>query len=118
MAQLKHSDDHNTVIKKYSELIAKSNPNKFGIQTLFSEGKSVEVAGIIPDILLLNEEGSVLTAIEVETVSSVGSDTSTERWKQISGSVAEFQILLPKGTQARANRICKKLGIKARLQEY
>jgi len=118
MAQLKHSDDHDTVVRKYSELITKNNPNKFVIKTLLSEGKSVEVAGIIPDILLLNDEGSVLTAIEVETVSSVGSDTSTERWKQISGSVKEFQILLPKGTQARAKRLCKKLGIKARLQEY
>ncbi len=118
MAQLKHSDDHDTIVRKYSELIAKNNPDKYGIQSLLSEGKSVEVAGIIPDILLLNEDGSILTAIEVETVSSVGSDASTVRWKQISGSVKEFQVLLPKGTQARAKRLCKKLGIKARLQEY
>ncbi|MCF7810580.1 hypothetical protein K9N50_06295 [bacterium] len=118
MAKLSHSDDHETVIKKYSELIEKNNPDKFRIRTSLPGGEGLEIADMIPDIVLLDKDSEALIAIEAETVSSVGSDESVERWKAIAGAVKEFQILLPKGTQARANRICKKLGIKVRFQEY
>lgn len=119
MAQIFHHDDHDTVVRKYAELIMKNNPGQFKVTTNLDDSESVEVGGISPDIVLHDSSGNdLLTVIEVETAASVGSEQAEARWKPISEGAPVLQIIVPKGTQARARRICKKLGIKARFQEY
>lgn len=119
MAQIFHNDDHDTVVKKYAELVRKNNPEKFRVTMNMEEGKEVMIAGVAPDIIIKDASGvDILLAIEVETATSINSDQALERWKPIAEQVPVFQLLLPKGTVARAKRMCKKLGIKARFQEY
>ncbi len=119
MAQILHSDDHDTVVRKYTELVLKNNPDKFRIATNLEGSDRIMVAGLAPDIVIQDAKGAeILVAIEVETATSIDNNQAAERWKPISEKAPVFQLLLPKGTVARAKRICKKLGIKAKLQEY
>ena len=119
MAQIFPNDDHDTVVRKYAELVGKNNPDKFKVSTKLTSDKPVEIDGQVPDIVLQDASGSeILIAIEVETVSSISLEQAQECWKPVADAVPVFQILTPKGTTARVNRLCKKLGIKARLQEY
>jgi len=61
MAQLRHTDDHDTVIRKYSELITKNNPDEFKIITSLSEGENKKLEGIVPDILLQDKNNEIHT---------------------------------------------------------
>ncbi len=119
MAKIHSYDDHDTVVRKYAELVKKNNPDQFTVFTNLADSDVVRVGEIAPDIVLKDAKGSkILTAIEVETSISIDNTQAEERWKPIADAVASFQLLIPKGTLARANRICKKIGIKAKLQEY
>jgi len=119
MAKILSSDDHDTVVRKDAELVDKNNPGQYKVFTNLAGSDQVSVAGISPDIVLKHaESGQILTAIEVETDTSISGDSAEERWKTIAEAIPLFKILVRKGTLARAKRICKKLGIKARFQEY
>jgi len=119
MAKIHSYDDHDTVVRKYAELVQKNNPDQFKVFTNLADGDIAKVGGIAPDIVLKDTKGSkILTVIEVESSTSIDNTRAEERWKPIADAVKSFQLLIPKGTLARANRICKKIGIKAKLQEY
>ena len=118
MAQIYSSDDHDTIIRKFADQILKNNPDQFKAIVNLPEEKTIELAGIVPDILLVdptNDKPQV--AIEVETAETLTENHAETRWKPISTSVPRFQVVLPKGTVNRAKRYCKKLGIKAAFHE-
>ena len=119
MAQIFRDDDHDTVIRKYAELVEKNNPDQYVVKTSIAEKKPNLVGKIAPDIVLYSSSGDkIMTVIEVETDASLGNDTAEKRWKPISEEAPALQILVPKGAISKTNRICKKYGIKARIQEF
>ncbi len=119
MAQIFSDDDHDTVVKKYAELVQKNNPEQFRVYTILTEGNDIKLGGLTPDIVLSDNEGNkVITVIEVETATSIDLTQAETRWKPIASAVANFQLLVPKGTSGRAKRLCKKIGIKSKIQEY
>ena len=119
MAQIYHTDDHDTVVRKFAELVEKNNPGKFLVITALSEGKPVEVGGVRPDIILRSPDGKkTLLVIEVETADTINETQAAERWKPISTAAPAFQLVIPKGNLPRAKRFCRRLDIKARFQEF
>ncbi len=125
MAQIYRTDDHDTVLRKFAELIEKNNPGKFQISTALDEGGdrgdrgSVEIGGVKPDIVLKSSDGDqILLVIEVETSSTISLVQASQRWKPISAAAPAFQVVVPKGSLNSVRRLCRRLEIKARFQEY
>jgi len=118
MAQIYNTDDHDTIVRKFADQILKNSPDQFKAIVNLPEEKTIELAGIVPDILLVNPaDDKPQVAIEVETTETLSENRAETRWKPISTAVSRFQVVLPKGTVNRAKRYCKKLGIKAAFHE-
>ncbi len=118
MVQIFPNDDHDTIVRKFADMVRKNNPDLFRVVTNLPGDEAVEIAGTAPDILLLNPEDSApRVAIEVETAATVSQSRAEQRWLPIAGAVPKFQVVLPKGTVNRAKRYCKRLGIKAAFHE-
>jgi len=119
MAKILREDDHDTVVRKYAELVEKNNPDQYVVKTNIGGDRGNLIGEITPDIVLYNLSGEkIITAIEIETNESLSSKTAAMRWKPIIDRVPSLQILVPKGTAAKTKRICKKFGIKAKIQEF
>ncbi|MDP8237761.1 MAG: hypothetical protein P9X24_01610 [Candidatus Hatepunaea meridiana] len=119
MAQIFSYDDHDTVVRKYAELVQKNNPEQYRVVTCFDEGEKAELGGVIPDIALFDPKGTeIQTVIEVETATSISNIQAESRWKPIADAAPAFQLLIPKGALAKTKRLCKKIDIKAKYQEY
>jgi hypothetical protein len=114
-----HTDDHDTVIRKYAETVQKNNPDKYQVRMILDEEEITEIGGIKPDLILYspNTQEPVLV-IEVETLETLSESQAEERWLPLSKSTKSLQIIIPKGTLVRARGFCRKLGIKAGFQEY
>jgi hypothetical protein len=117
MVQIFHTDDHNSVAHKYADLVLKNNPGKYKVYVIGE--KPAKVGGLESDIVLKDPSGKKLVlAIEVETNDSLSLEQAEARWKPIAAKAPAFQVVLPKGTLARAKRFCKQLEIKAKFYEY
>ncbi len=114
MAQIFPTDDHNTIIRKFADQISKNNPDRYTVYVNLPGEENFEIAGMIPDILLVDPaESKPLIAIEVETAATLKDERVKDRWKPLSEAVSRFQVVIPKGTLNRAKRYCKNLDIKA-----
>lgn len=85
MAQIFRDDDHDTVVKKYAELVQKNNPEQFRVFTILTKGNDIKLGGLTPDIVLNDNEGNkVITVIEVR-VPQNGGLLGTRRGAPVSG---------------------------------
>lgn len=118
MAQIFRTDDHDTVIRKFADQISKNNPDQYDVYMNLPGEKKLTIAGLIPDILLVDPETSEpLIGIEVETVTTLNEEQVLTRWKPLSGALPRFQVVIPKGTLNRVKRYCKSRNIKAAFHE-
>ena len=118
MAQIFRTDDHDTIVRKFADQISKNNPEQYRVYMNLPGEENLEIAGLIPDILLIDPDSSTpLIGIEVETVATLNEERVKERWKPLSEALPRFQVVLPKGTLNRAKRYSKSWNIKAAFHE-
>lgn len=115
MSQIFAQDDHNTIARKFAELVQKNNPDTLRVQ-INADDKTV--IGSEPDVAIYDLNDKLTLAVEIETMDTLSDEQALQRWKPIADKAPSFQIVLPKGTLARVKRICKRNGIKAKFQVY
>lgn len=119
MTQIYHSDDHDTIVRKFADRILKNNRDRYKVYTNLPGDEAQTIGSHEPDIVLKSVEGgTVELIIEVETIDSLTENQASERWAPLAEATSKLQAVIPKGTLARAKRYCKRLGIKVKFQEY
>lgn len=117
MTQIFPTDDHDTVVAKYADLIRKNNPDRYQVITAAESPGRTAVPH--PDIVLKDPTGKkTVLAIEIETVPTLADPAAPERWKSCAAKFPALQVAVPKGTLKRAKRLGKHLGAKIRFLEY
>lgn len=108
---------HDNVINSARRFL---NTTDYDIYINPSSQKNAGIGELYPDIILTDKgKTTVKFIIEVETSDSISLYEATNQWKKYANQIqASFYILVPTDLKAKANQLCKQVGISVRFGTY
>lgn len=108
---------HDNVINSAQRFL---NNTDFDIYTNPGGHKNAGIGDLYPDIILTDKgKTTVKFFIEVETADSINLNEATNQWKKYANGIrASFYLLIPTNQKAKANNLCKQVGISVRFGTF